>query len=139
MPHDQSPNWHPISALPMIGSLIDEMLANAEEHYQTIQEARGRPHVFDDAVVARIISVHTEQLEDHWLFAEQLSRWSHEDGTETQRREVERLHTQMVKLKEVLQAILTCAEELKQNTIEKVMSKSDVEVAVDFLSGKFRH
>ena len=49
-----------------------------------------------------------------------------------------RLQTQAVKLKEVLQAILAFAEELKPNTIEKVLAKSDVEVAVDFLSGKLR-
>ncbi len=36
----------------MIASMIDEMLVNAEEHYQTIQEAQGRPYVFDDALAA---------------------------------------------------------------------------------------
>ncbi len=138
MPPEPTPQWQPISALPMIGSLIDEMLANAEEHYETIQEAKGRPYVLDDAIVARIIQVHTDQLEDHWLFEQQVSRWSQKDVTETQQREVERLQTQVTKLKEVLQAILAFAEERKPNTIEKVLEKSDVEVAVDFLSGKLR-
>ncbi len=46
--------------------------------------------------------------------------------------------TQAVKLQEVLQAILAFAEACKPNTIEKVLGKSDVEVAVDFLSGKLR-
>ncbi len=113
------------------------MLANAEKHDKTIQEAQGRSYAFDDALVARIVQVHTDQLEDHWLFKEQLSRWS-QDELATQRREVERLQTQAVKLQEVLQAILAFAETLKPNTIEKVLGKSDVEVAVDFLSGKLR-
>ncbi len=52
----------------MIGSLIEEMLANAEEHYGTIQEAKGHSYAFDDALVTRIVQVHTDQLEDHWLF-----------------------------------------------------------------------
>ncbi len=51
---------------------------------------------------------------------------------------MERLQTQAVKLQEVLQAILAFAEARKPNTIEKVLGKSDVEVAVDFLSGKLR-
>ncbi len=51
---------------------------------------------------------------------------------------MERLQTQAAKLQEVLQAILAFAEALKPNTIEKVLGKSDVEVAVDFLSGKLR-
>jgi hypothetical protein len=37
----------------------------------------------------------------------------------------------------VLEAIVAFAEELKEGTIEKVLGKSDVEIAVDFLSGKF--
>ncbi len=68
MPSGPTPQWQPISALPMRASLIDEMLANAQEHYETIQEAKGRPHVFDDTIAARIVQVHTDQLEDHWLF-----------------------------------------------------------------------
>ena len=138
MPPEPTPQWQPITALPMIGSLIDEMLANAEEHYETILQAKGRPYVLDDAMVARIIQVHTVQLEDHWLFEEQLSRWAQEDLSGTQRREVERLRIQTTKLKEVLEAILAFADELKEGTIEKVMGKSDVEIAVDFLSGRFR-
>ncbi len=35
----------------MIGSLIDEMLANAQEHYETIQEAKGRPLCLRDKSV----------------------------------------------------------------------------------------
>ena len=77
----------------MIGSLIEEMLANAQEHYETIQEAKGRPHAFDDALVTCIVQVHTDQLDDHWLFEQQLSRWPQDELSATQRREVERLQT----------------------------------------------
>jgi hypothetical protein len=114
------------------------MLADAEEHYETILQAKGRPYVLDDAIVARIIQVHTDQLEDHWLFEHQLSRWTRDNLSATQQREVERLQTQASKLKEILEAILAFAEELKEGTIEKVLGKSDVDLAVDFLSGKFR-
>ncbi len=114
------------------------MLANAEKHDKTIQKAQGRSYAFDNALVARIVQVHTDQLDDHWLFEQQLSRWSQDELSATQRCEAERLQTQAVKLQEVLQAILAFAEARKPNTIEKVLAKSDVEVAVDFLSGKLR-
>ncbi len=38
----------------------------------------------------------------------------------------------------VLTACLALTEELKGGTIEKVLGKSDIEVAVDFLSGKLK-
>jgi hypothetical protein len=139
LPPEPTPQWKPITALPTIGFLIDEMLVNAEAHYATIQQARGRPYVFDDAIVERIIQVHTEQLDDHWLFEQQLSRWSQEHLSAMQRRDVERLRTQALKLKEVLQSILAFAGELKEGTLEKVLGKSEIEIAVDFLPGKFRH
>ena len=49
---------------------------------------------------------------------------------------MEWLQNQKVKLKEVLQFMLAFAEKRKQNTIKKVLGKTDVEVAGDFLSGK---
>ena len=51
MPPEPAPQWQSVSALPTIGSVIDEMLANAEEHYKTIQQAKGRPHVSDEALL----------------------------------------------------------------------------------------
>jgi hypothetical protein len=33
------------------------MLQEAEEHYQTLQKARPRPHVLDDETVRRVIEV----------------------------------------------------------------------------------
>jgi hypothetical protein len=50
-----------------------EFSINAMGSKETIadgREQKGRPYVFDDVIVARIIQVHTEQLEDHWLFEE---------------------------------------------------------------------
>lgn len=138
MAQDQTPNWQPISALPRIASLIDGMLHETEKQYHTLQQAKGRPHVLDDALVARVIRVYTAQLEDLWLFEEQLARWARGHLTATQKQEVERLSTQLNKLREVLQAILALADELKLGTIEQVLKKSDVEVALDFLRGQFK-
>ncbi len=45
MPPEPTPNWQPISALPTIGSVIDEMLVNAEEHYETILQRKVAPYV----------------------------------------------------------------------------------------------
>ena len=67
MPPEPTPNWQSVSALPIIGSLIEEMLVNAEEHYETILQTKGRPSVLDDALVARIVQGHTDQLDNHWV------------------------------------------------------------------------
>jgi len=45
------PQWHPISALPMIAQALDGMLESAEEVLQSLEQARPRPHVLDDVTV----------------------------------------------------------------------------------------
>jgi hypothetical protein len=136
MSQDQEPRWNPISRLPMIATAIDEMLGLAEEQYGNLQQARERPHVLDDYTVSRVAKVFTEQSNDLWLYEEQLARWKKDELTATQRREVERLDEQLTRLREAIASILSLAEELKSGTIESVLAKSDIELALEVLSGK---
>jgi len=130
-------NWQPISALPLIASLIDGLLDEAEQQYENLQSCR-KPHVLDDYTVGRVIKVYTEQAGDVGLYAEQLSRWSGLNLTPSQRREVARLSEQIPRIRERISAILALAEELEGGTIETVLGKSDLEVGLEFLFGKRR-
>ena len=67
----EQPDWQPISRLPLIGSMIDGMLQDAEEHYQTLLQAVPKPHVLDDYTVGRVFEVFGSQKDDLWLFEEQ--------------------------------------------------------------------
>ena len=129
----QNPQWQPISQNAIIASHIDVVLEAAQEHYQTLQPARAKPHVLDDYTVKRVIEVFTVQKNDLWLFNEQVKRWTVQPLTPGQRTEVQRLTGQMVKLRQVIADILALADELKQGTIEQVMSKSDEELGLDVL------
>lgn len=136
MSQEQAPRWNPVSRLPMIATVIAEMLGMAEEQYGNLQQARARPHVLDDYTVGRVIKVFIAQSKDLWLYEEQLARWKKTDLTMTQRQAVERLSGQLTKLREVIAVILSLAEELKRGTIESVLAKSEIELALEFLAGK---
>jgi hypothetical protein len=77
--------------------------------------------VLNDHTVARL-RVFGEQAADHWLFEEQVRRWAAGPLTPAQRREVERLSG------EVTASILALAEEFKGETIERLLTESDLEV-----------
>ncbi|MCB1792909.1 MAG: hypothetical protein KDJ70_00400 [Candidatus Competibacteraceae bacterium] len=128
-----APHWQPLTALPLIASLIDGELADGQEHHAALLAVRDRPHVLDDATVERSIKLHTEQRDFLGVFAEQLSRWRHERPTSTQSRELNRLDGQLERLRTVLENILQLAEELKQGTIERVLAKSDLELGLEAL------
>jgi hypothetical protein len=134
----EQPDWQPISRLPLIGSMIDGMLQDAEEHYQTLLQASPKPHVLDDYTVGRVFEVFGRQKDDLWLFEEQLARWKRDKLSVGQRDEVDRLTEQVGRCRTVIDSILSLAEQLKQGTIEKVLAKSDLELGLEFLLSKRR-
>ena len=133
MAKQSSPQWQPIERLALLATHIDGMLESATEQYETLQLAKPKPFVLDDYTVGRVIEVFTTQQGDLWLFDEQLRRWERGPLTNAQRQEVERLAGQMLQLHEVISAILRLAEQLKERTIEKVLTKSDVELGLETL------
>jgi hypothetical protein len=133
MTHDPPPQWQPLSRLAFIAAILDGMLTDTEEHYQTLLEAKPRPYVLDDATVARVLQVYSDQAGDFRLYQEQLARWGRGTLTPAQRQEVTRLGEQLDRLRVVNAAILTLAEELQAGTIERVLAKSDLEIGLEWL------
>jgi len=136
MPDHRVPQRHPISALPMTAQALDGMVESAEEVLQSLEQARPRPHVLDDYTIGRGREAHGTQLNDLWWYTEQLARWQGASPTPAQQRELERLTHQLTALRRVLTASLALAEALQAGTIEKVLAKDDVELALEFLLGK---
>jgi hypothetical protein len=119
--------------------MIDGMLESAQDVSRNLQQAQPYgPHVLDDYTVGRVKQVYTTQLNDLWIYEKQLARWKQARPTAAQHKELERLTTQLATLRRVLTSTLALAEKLQEATIEKVLQKSDVEVALDVLSGKLK-
>ena len=136
MSQSPTPNWQPISFLPELAPMVDGMLESAEDVYQSLQQAEDRPHVMDDYTVGRVREVHSTQRNDLWLYEEQLARWSTADPTLAQRQEIDRLTHQLDRLRSMLTLTLALADELKEGTIDTIMAKSDIELAIEMLTGK---
>ncbi|GCE32193.1 hypothetical protein KDA_76770 [Dictyobacter alpinus] len=128
------PQWRPISFLPSLAHHIDGMLKDDQDQYTNLLRAKNKPHVLDDFTVNEVIRVFSTAKADLPLFDEQLRRWGAEQKlTNTQRQEIIRLKAQMQKLHEVVEQILTLANELSKGTIQKVMAKSDEQLGLEAL------
>jgi hypothetical protein len=136
--NQRTPNWQPVSALPMIASLIDGMVSDTTAQWETLQPARAKPHVLDSALVDRIERVYAEQLDTSALFKQQLSRWRQGPLSPKQSSEVARLEGQVETLRANLANILDLAEEVKDHTIDKILERDDSEIGLDVLLGKHR-
>jgi hypothetical protein len=127
------PNWQPISMLATIASLIDGGLSDAREHYEMLLKARPKPFVLDDATIAHTKRVNGEGVEWCDVYDRQLERWRSERLTDDQQREVERLQGVSGELRVELTRILELADELGEGTIERQLSKSDLELGLEHL------
>ncbi len=138
MAHEATPHWQPIGVRPELAPMIDGMLDSAEDVSQSLQQAEDRPHVMDEYTVGRVREVHGTQRKDLWLSEAQRARWSTADPTLAQRQEIDRLTHQLDRLRRVLTFTLDLTDARKEATIEKVMAKSDIELAIEVLTGKLK-
>lgn len=138
IPFSSQVNWQPIESLPLIGSMVDSLLDEAEQQYADLSSCRSKPHVLDDYTMDRVLKVYSDQAKDVDLYEEQLARWSKLNLASTQRVEVDRLSAHLPAIRERIAAILTLANELKLGTIETILAKSDYELGLDVLLGKRR-
>ena len=121
-----------------MAALIDDILENTEEQYQTFSEIKDKPHVLDDAIVERTIKLYRTQLENVSLFEEQIRLCSSSALTFRQRQEVDRLAAEVAELQKKSEAILKLMNTMKDGTIDKILAKDDVAIALDVLSGKLK-
>lgn len=56
-------DFPPITALPMLAYAIDGALDAAKDQLENMQEAKSKPHIFDDQLVNQIIKSYNKQNE----------------------------------------------------------------------------
>ena len=134
----QSPQWQPIQIMHQCIPMIDGMLEEVQSQHQNLLEAQKKPHTMDDATIKRVIDVYSEQHEFLWVYREQLSRWKQEQPTPKQLKEITRLEKQVDKIDQTLTGILAIADDIKDKTIESILGKSGMELAMDLLKGDLK-
>lgn len=138
MTDSESLQWQPLSALSKVARDVDEQFTNTREQYEQLLRARDRPHLLDDAIVARVVRLVTDELEFLAVYREQLARWYQSQPTPAQFIELDRMTHQLDRWRELLQQQLALAQELNGGTIDKVLAKSDHELAAALLSGDMK-
>ena len=138
MTDSESVQWQPLSALPEVARDVDEQFTNTREQYEQLLRARDQPHLLDDALVARVMRLVTDELEFLPVYREQLARWYQSQPTPGQFVELDRMTHQLDRWRELLQQQLPLAQELNGGPIDKVLAKSDHELAAALPSGDMK-
>jgi len=136
MKNKQEPNFHPITMLPMINSIITEMFENTEEQYQTLLIVKDKPYSMNNQIVSRIFKLYKEQLENLEPFEAQLKLWRKLPLSQEQEEIInadDKEITQIRKMSLEILEILEIAEDIKDFTIERLLEKDDAEIGLEWL------
>ena len=134
----QEPNWYSLDMLPTYLMLSKEELRESERQLKNLEACKDRPYILDDNTVNRIIKVHTEQNELMCVPIEQCLKWREQFPSKEQLSDITKTEDNLKKLNEINKQILALAESLKKGTIDSILKKSDLEIALDFLCGQRR-
>lgn len=131
----RKPQWQPIGELFYLGGLMDEDIDVAHEQRRLLKEAQSKPHVLDDAIMDRIDKLFTGHQEFIGIYTEQCRRWRQENTLNPkQESEVQRLETRLPEWRAIVDEILALHHEMKDYTIDKIMTKDDAELGAKILN-----
>lgn len=132
------PKWQPIAMLDSLVRHVSEMLQADEDQFALLRQARAGS--LDNYTVQRVLNVYQEREKWLGIYDEQFARWGQEPGlNEGQMRQIEQGQEVMRRERRLVGEVLELARSLKGQTIEAIMGKSDAEIGLDFLMGKYRH
>lgn len=134
----ESPQWQPIRVMQECIPMVDGMLEEVQSQQNNMLEAQKKPHTMDDATIQRVIDVYSEQHDFLWVYREQFSRWKQESPTPKQLKDINKLEQQVEKIDQALTGILKIADDIKDKTIDSILGKSDMELAMDVLTGNLK-
>jgi len=128
---DKQIKWQPTSMISVFLEMINEMFESSEIQLHQLKKAKDKPHVLDDEIITRILKSYSEQNELIPVYLQQCHRWKEEDLNEKQIAWVTEIEDYATSLLLINKQILDFAN----NISDKILSKSDAEVALDFLQG----
>lgn len=131
MTDEQQVPWQPITMLPTVAGLVDEMLDGAAEQQRLLAEAPD--YNLDDATLDGVERTYGEGGADNWVFAALAARWQREHpGAEG----LAALADQAAKLAPAYQRVLDLVAAKRAVTIEALLGKSDLQVGLEAVLGQ---
>ena len=134
MQMSQQQIFHPLTEdnLKLFAQLYD---GEAEDCFKLLGDLKkSRKGSMDDDTIGRVIKQYNEKLEYLDCAEKQFNKWLVEGNpNKEQTLEIKRLGYEVEKTRTIVRDVLSLSKELEKVTIEKLMAKSDLELALDFL------
>ena len=133
---NRNPTFQPPHMIPTVLEITIGTLDAAIEQLGNMEKAKERPWVLDDDIIARSLKLYKEQNEDSEFFLKQCIMWKKGYLTELQLKQVLEIESSTHSLKDINDRLVSIFEYCKSRTIDKIMEKDDMELALEVLTGK---
>ena len=124
MVNAREPKWQPLSTLSLFSAYLDTQLEDVRNQYDALLSVQSRPHVIDDVMITRIVTVYTEQQKCLSIYKEQAIRWRYEAKTYDQQASVDFLNSQINQLEMLSNYIFDLTKQLSGKNIDDILVKS---------------
>ncbi len=130
---------HPVAHWALFAELLEGHVEDADALHASLESARARPHVLDDATLDRVEQQYTvmerETIQGYeWQFA----RWKHAVLTPAERTGLERTRQLLSDYEGRSARVLAVVAELRSGTIERVLERSDLELGLEVMEEERR-
>lgn len=133
----KQPNWHTLTMLFTYVTLSKGELPAAQDQLQGLMACKDKPYLLDDHTINRIIKLSTSQKETTWIYLEQCNKWRQQNPSDEQLINIANVENNAKQLEIINCKMLELVNKyFKNHTIDSILKKDDVELAVDFLTGK---
>jgi hypothetical protein len=119
---EPKPQFHPISALPMLAAHIGSWLPQVLKRERQFGSAAAG--TLDESLIRETLCVYAEMKADLPLFEEQLRRWRIGPLSLTQRGKLSQLDAQLARIRTAIGFVLSEAERLRGDEAEAPARKS---------------
>ena len=130
--------FHPTSMIPTLLKLSDGSLDAAREQLADVQLAQDKSHILDDDFIKRSLTLCKNQKQDSESFLKQCELWKKETLTDIELTQVEQIEHFSRELDNTNAEFVEILEKCKNNTIDKILEKDDLELALEFLTGEIK-
>jgi len=109
------PSWQPLSQLPTVAALIDDLGESMAEHRALLDVIRPQPSTLDAATLEGMLALYTGPRQRAMLerYAAQARRWEAQARTAAQRRAVQRLVDALERLRAEIAAVVALADAMQ--------------------------
>ncbi|MEV2226415.1 hypothetical protein AB0E01_42145 [Nocardia vinacea] len=126
-------NWYPTSEIGYFTTIVREGISITLGQIELFAPALEQPYRLDDATVEHATRVYENQRQDQVLFRNQAERWSREVVTPEEKSALAAYVAALDELDRLTYDVLGMCSTLAEQTIEKLMRKSDLEVGLEAL------